>query len=137
MPVALNGPNGSCRSSLWFLLFVRLHGTASRRLVLLTPFHALPSQGSHTRQALLLHLHLESRQRKSRIVQQTYFRSVDRILALVRQEIAHLLHDETPLDQPETGDEPLAAKNRLLRAFRVRQLVSQRPLAYDTTNFHT
>ena len=40
-------------------------------------------------------------------------------------------------DQPETDDELLAAQDRLLQAFRDRQLVSQRVLAYDTTNFHT
>ena len=40
-------------------------------------------------------------------------------------------------DEPETDDELLAAQDGLLRAFRDRQLVSQRVLAYDTTNFHT
>ena len=40
------------------------------------------------------------------------------------------------LDQPQP-DELEQAQSALLQAFRSRQLVSQRVLAYDTTNFHT
>ena len=39
--------------------------------------------------------------------------------------------------EAEAPDELLAAQDRLLHAFLDRQLVSQRVLAYDTTNFHT
>ena len=39
--------------------------------------------------------------------------------------------------EPETDDELLAAQDGLLQAFRERNLVSQRVLAYDTTNFHS
>ncbi len=42
-----------------------------------------------------------------------------------------------PLGRPETDDELLAAQNRLLLAFRDRNLVSECVVAYDTTNFHT
>ena len=38
--------------------------------------------------------------------------------------------------QPETDDELFAAQDSLLQAFRDRRLVSQRVLAYNTTNFH-
>lgn len=42
-----------------------------------------------------------------------------------------------PPGQPETDDELLAAQNRLLLAFRDRNLVSECVVAYDATNFHT
>ena len=42
-----------------------------------------------------------------------------------------------PPGQPETEDELLAAQNRLLLAFRNRNLVSECVVAHDTTNFHT
>ena len=42
-----------------------------------------------------------------------------------------------PADESAAPDDLLAAQDHLLQAFHARQLVSQRVLAYDTTNFHT
>ena len=48
--------------------------------------------------------------------------------------------DVTPIPlpgQPETDDDLLAAQDRLLQAYRNRNLVSECVVAYDTTNFHS